>query len=334
MAKLFFSYCHADEALRDRLEVHLSLLKQQGLITIWHDRRILAGDNIDSAIDANLADADIVLLLISADFIASKYCYSIEMTAALERHAEGSARVIPVILDDCDWYSAPFGKLNAVPKDGKAVPTWPNQAQAWTDVARTIRATLEAMEQKPVAKTTQANAVDGPGMTALTQEHGAWLGASSMRGQSATPRSSNLRLKKEFSDFDRDKFLHDGFDYMAKFFDASLAELAARNEGIQTRLQRLDAQSFAAVIYRAGRTVAECSVRIGGFSNRDTMLSFAYNASAPAGTSNVMLHVESNDQMLYFKALGVQFSRDVEKAQLSQQGAAEYFWSLFIERLQ
>ncbi|NRR30184.1 toll/interleukin-1 receptor domain-containing protein [Oxalobacteraceae bacterium] len=333
MTKLFFSYCHVDEAMRDRLEVHLSLLKHQGLIETWHDRRILPGESFDAAIDVHLADADIILLLISADFIASKYCYSIEMTKALERHAEGSARVIPVILDDCDWHSAPFGNLMAVPKDGKAVTTWPNQAQAWADAARQIRKVIEALGAQPAAKTMPTTGIVGKSIDTTTQGQGGGLRVNAWQ-EPAAPRSSNLRLKKEFTDFDRDKFLHDAFDYMAKFFDASLGELAARNEGIQVRFQRPDAQSFAAVIYRAGKTITECSVRIGGMGFRDSMLSFSYSANAPAGSSNEMLHVEADDQSLYFKALGMQFRGNEEKAQLSQQGASEYFWGLFIERLQ
>lgn len=332
MAKLFFSYCHLDEALRDRLEVHLSLLKQQGLIETWHDRRILAGDNIDAAIDANLESADVILLLVSADFIASKYCYSIEMKRALERHQDGSARVIPVILDDCDWHPAPFGNLNAVPKDGKAVTTWPNQAQAWADAARQIRKAVEKIDYTAAPRAALAPAAGAAEPLALG--HGDCFGSVAPQSQQAIARSSNLRLKKVFTDFDCDKFLRDSFEYMAKFFDMSLGELAARNERIQVRFQRLDAQSFSALVYRDGKSVAECSVRIGGFGNRSGMLSFSYNANAPAGTSNEMLHVESDDQSQFFKALGMQFRGGAEQAQLSHQGASEHFWGLFIDRLQ
>lgn len=334
MTKLFFSYCHVDEALRDRLEVHLALLKHQGMIETWHDRRILPGESFDAAIDVHLADADIILLLISADFIASNYCYSIEMKRALERHADGSARVIPVILDDCDWHSAPFGNLMAVPKDGKAVTMWPNQAQAWADAARQIRKAIEASGRQSAAKIIATFTVAGKSINTATQGAGGWLRTAASQDPSAAPRSSNLRLKKEFTEFDRDKFLHDAFDYMAKFFDTSLTELETRNEGIQVRFQRPDAQSLAAVVYRAGNTVTECSVRIGGVGRRDSMMSFSYSANAPAGSSNEMLHVEADDQSLYFKALGMQFRDNGEKAQLSQQGASEYFWGLFIERLQ
>jgi TIR domain len=88
LAILFFSYSHADEALRDQLETHLASLKRQGVISSWHDRRITAGTNVGEAIDSHLDAADVVLLLISPDFIASDYCYEREMTRALERHRE------------------------------------------------------------------------------------------------------------------------------------------------------------------------------------------------------------------------------------------------------
>ena len=97
MAALFFSYSHRDEGLRDQLEIHLAMLKRQGFIETWHDRRITAGEPLDQSISANLEHADIVLLLVSPDFLASDYCYDREMTRALERHISGSCTVIPVI---------------------------------------------------------------------------------------------------------------------------------------------------------------------------------------------------------------------------------------------
>src|SRR3954464_6609931 len=117
MATIFFSYSHKDEALRDELETHLSMLNRQGFITTWHDRRIAAGDIVDPTISAHLESADVVLLLVSPDFLASDYCYDKEMSRALERHEAGECRVIPVILRPSDWHDAPFGKLLAAPKD-------------------------------------------------------------------------------------------------------------------------------------------------------------------------------------------------------------------------
>ena len=100
MARVFFSYSHTDEALRDQLETHLALLKNQGLIESWHDRRIAPGSEFDQSISDAMQSADVILLLISANFLASAYCYSIELKAAMERHHAGTAAVIPVILRD------------------------------------------------------------------------------------------------------------------------------------------------------------------------------------------------------------------------------------------
>ena len=96
--EVFISYSHKDEALREKLGTHLSLLKRQGVIDEWHDRRIGAGQEWAGAIDEHLNSAAVILLLVSADFVASDYCYDLEMTRALERHDAGDARVIPVIL--------------------------------------------------------------------------------------------------------------------------------------------------------------------------------------------------------------------------------------------
>ena len=136
---LFYSYSHKDEALRKKLETHLSLLKDQRVIRDWHDRRIAAGTEWDGAISQNLENAEIILLLVSADFLASRYCHDVEIKRAMERHEAGSARVIPVILRPVDWHTAPFGKLQALPSNGKPVTTWKNRDEAFTDIARGIR---------------------------------------------------------------------------------------------------------------------------------------------------------------------------------------------------
>jgi internalin A len=146
--QLFYSYSHKDEKLRDEMETHLKILQRAGYIDSWHDRKILAGEEWKDQIDVNLERADIILLLISADFIASDYCYDIEMTRALERHENGEARVIPVIVRDVNWGKAPFGKLQALPKDGKAVELWTNKDQAWRDVSEGIERVVSGMRKR------------------------------------------------------------------------------------------------------------------------------------------------------------------------------------------
>ena len=109
--KLFYSYAHKDERWRKRIETHLSTLRRHGIIAEWHDRNINAGVAWASEIDTHLTTADIILLLISPDFLASEYCYSIEMIRAMERHYAGEARVIPIILRPTHWKGTPFEQL-------------------------------------------------------------------------------------------------------------------------------------------------------------------------------------------------------------------------------
>lgn len=146
--EVFFSYAHEDEKLRDELEKHLKFLQRQGVIKAWHDREISAGTEWAGEIDVHMNTANIILLLISADFLASDYCYDIELTRAMERHTAGEARVIPVILRPVDWNSAPFSKLQALPKNAKPVTEWENRDQAFADIAKGIRKAVEEITAK------------------------------------------------------------------------------------------------------------------------------------------------------------------------------------------
>jgi TIR domain-containing protein len=144
--ELFYSYSHKDEELRDDLEEHLAMLKREGVITGWHDRRISGGREWEGQIDKHLNSADIILLLTSSAFLASDYCYDVEVTRAMERHEQEEARVIPVILRACDWHSAPFGKLQALPQDGKPIKQWPDPDVAFLDIANGIRRVAKEMK--------------------------------------------------------------------------------------------------------------------------------------------------------------------------------------------
>ena len=151
--EVFYSYAHEDEELVKELRKHLSILKRQGVIREWYDREITAGTDWKGQLDQHLNSAGVILLLVSADFLASDYCYDVEMTRALERHDQGEARVIPVLLRKVDgWQGAPFGKLQSLPTDGKPVTSWNNRDEAFADVARGIRnaiGQLGAQQTKP-----------------------------------------------------------------------------------------------------------------------------------------------------------------------------------------
>jgi hypothetical protein len=114
--KTFCSYAHEDEPLLNRLKAHLSPLQRQGLVDVWHDRDIRAGTGWAQQIDAHLENAQIILLLVSPDFVDSDYCYGKEMTRAMERHRRDEARVIPIILRHTYWQGTPLGELQALPQ--------------------------------------------------------------------------------------------------------------------------------------------------------------------------------------------------------------------------
>ena len=228
MAKVFFSYSHKDEELRDELEIHLSAMKRQGIIDTWHDRRIESGSDFAGSINGNIEDSDVILLLVSPYFLSSDYCYDIEMTRAMEKHEEGSARVIPVILHPCDWHDAPFSNLLALPIDGKPVSKYPNHHDAFLEITKGIK-----------------SAVKSSGSVSTSHS-----GTPTTKSASkASPqRSSNLRIRKSYTEKDRDDFVEHSFDFIANYFEESLAELANRNNNIECRFKRINAESFTSKI--------------------------------------------------------------------------------------
>jgi len=126
----------------------LSPLKRLGLIAEWHDRKIEPGDKWGATISDKLKAADIIILLVSIDFINSRYCYDVEMDAALDRQADGAATVIPVIARSCMWKSTRFAAFQALPTDGKAIATWLNQDDALTIVAEGIQQVAERLMER------------------------------------------------------------------------------------------------------------------------------------------------------------------------------------------
>lgn len=312
MARLFFSYSHRDEKLRDRLEVHLAALRREGLIDVWHDRRIPAGDDFADRIDENLERADIILLLVSADFIASRYCYEIEMTRAMERHAAGEARVIPVILDFCEWHGTPFGRLQAVPRDGRPVAAWGNLNEAFLNTVTAIRAVLPKQQQPEAAPARRA--------------------APAPAAPQGFPRSGNLRVRRSFTDADRSRFLQEAFDFIKRFFQGSLQELQVRHPQIEAQYRDIDANTFTAVIYENGRRASECCVRLGGFGGEG--ITYSSQAEAHGNGFNEQLTIADDEVSLYLRPMGMMMHLNRDEQALTHEGAAEYYWTALIEALQ
>lgn len=135
---VFISYSHKDERDRLKLEDHLKILQRLGFINTWSDRKITAGAEWKDQIDDNLNNSRIILMLISSNFLASDYCYDIEMTTALQRHENKEVVAIPIILRECLWQMGPFAKLQALPVDGKPIQKFTRKDEAYANIARAI----------------------------------------------------------------------------------------------------------------------------------------------------------------------------------------------------
>jgi len=315
MLKLFFSYSHKDESIRNELEVHLAMLKHQGVIEPWHDRRIVGGDDFANVISEQLDQADIILFLVSPHFLASRYCYDIEVTRALERHDAKEARVIPIIVDPCEWKEAPFARLAALPIDGKPISKYPNQNDAFLEIVQAIRVAARSDNDSRINKSKSPD-INRPRPTAEL-------------------RSSNLRIRKEFTDQDRDTFRDESYDYIQKYFEGSLDELQLRNPEITGRFRRVSANHFTAEIYRNGKRVGACGIRLAKFFSH-TQIVFSHDPNA-TNSMNEGIDVSDDGQTLFLKATGMAAmygTRRNETDQLTQQGAAELLWGLLIEPLQ
>jgi len=144
---LFISYSHNDERWADRLRDHLAALRQEGLVEDWYDRKIQPGENWEEAIATELNRSNVIIPLISANFLASEYCTGVEMTRAFEMHGRGDTRIVPVILRAVDWERTSFGGLQALPRDGKPILSHRDCEQALRDVARGIRRSISNTTQ-------------------------------------------------------------------------------------------------------------------------------------------------------------------------------------------
>ena len=174
---LFYSYAHEDEALRDELQGHLKLLERRGLLAPWHDRRIVPGADWSDAIDAYLRNAELVLLLVSKDFIESDYIMGTELAVAMQRQAENAAVVVPIVvravdLDPDDAQDLPFLKLQALPTDLRPVTSWSNRDEAWVNVAKGLRATVKAIRENRPANLKADGLPDLPADATLMRRSG------------------------------------------------------------------------------------------------------------------------------------------------------------------
>lgn len=154
--QVFCSYSHEDKDYQDSLAKHLAALRRVGVIELWYDKEIRAGDKWSDEISESLEKADIILLLVSANFISSDYCFTIELKRAIELHESRQATAIPIIIKPCDWHIiTSLAELQALPEKGRPVSSWSQQDEAWTDVSKGIRNTIEKLKLERIEESRQ-----------------------------------------------------------------------------------------------------------------------------------------------------------------------------------
>lgn len=325
MAKVVFSYSHVDEDLRNELEKHLSPLKRMGRIETWHDRRINPGDVFETEISGNFAVADIVLLLVSPDFIASNYCYDIEMKNSLDRHERGEAIVIPVILRPCAWHQLPFGKLLAATTDGKEIVKFTHIDDGFVEVVGAVTKALDKINAASVS-------AGSTGFPCATMDSQSNSNSFSSASSPHDPRSSNLAIKKEFSDRDKDIAIRQGFEYVNRYFQNSLIELQNRNSELETDFQQRDNDSFECAVYLKGQRMTQCGIWKGGGSMGVGDIGYS-NSGISQNSFNECMSIADDGAMLGFRALVGGFSGQNRDELLTSEGMAEHFWDQFMSPL-
>jgi hypothetical protein len=145
--KVFISYSHKDEPVKEELEAHLIGLKNSEMIEVWNDRKLIGGDVWDEAIIAELEAADIIILLISVYFLNSKYIWEKEVAIAMERHKNKTARVIPVIASSCDFGDMSFAKIQALPKNATPIDSFTGgeRSRVFTEISKSIKDVVNFM---------------------------------------------------------------------------------------------------------------------------------------------------------------------------------------------
>lgn len=309
MATAFISYSHRDEVFRGELEAHLAPLQRRGLLDRWHDRKMIAGDPLDDTISAHLESADLILMLVSADFVASEYCYAKEMARALEKHETGSARAISIICRPCDFEGLPFARFVLLPTDAKPVSTWQDRDAAWVDVVKGIRNALGAGARQTAPSSTAP--------------------VPFVAVQQSDPGRSPLPLRT--TDLQMDQFATKSMRDLSAYFNKELDMLEIRDPAWKGMFRVIDADRFTAQVYLHEREVAACTVFRGGMGPRT--IHYSQGVITTANSWNEAVSVESDADGLYLKPMGMAMHfRGQRPNRMEPFDAARYLFELLMDQ--
>jgi hypothetical protein len=304
--RAFISYSHHDKAVLERLHVHLTNLTRGGHIETWYDRDILAGSELDAEINRELEAANLFLLLVSPDFIASDYCVEREMKRALERHAAGTARVVPVIVEECDWKAmGELRQLKAVPTDGKAISSWANSNNAYLNIVQELRRIVEA-------ENTPAPTVKAADESAFARQ-----------------APSRYRAKRQFDQIDKSDFRDAAFVTIKDYFRRATSEIDSI-DGLRGRFVDRSATSFGATVVNSGHRNGTAHITVHCRSSHIALgdIYFSFSENAGDNTANGGFNISADDYELFLvQAMNV-FGKGEER--LTPDQAAETLWNEFV----
>ncbi len=299
----FISYSHADEKALDRLHKHLAMLQRAGDLNAWSDHKLLAGAKIGSEISAALEKSGLFLALVSPDYLASNYCYEKEFQHALKLSEAGKIRIVPIVLEPCDWQASPLSQFMALPKDGKPIAEWTNQNNAFLDVVTGLRRMLSSPPAEPERLVT-------------------------------TP-TRRLRVKQDFDAIQRAEFADDAFEAIKAYFQASCSELNdVGDTNLKAKFEPMNDNAFTCTVVNRGKRSggeAHITVRNSKQSAHFGDLSYVFERHATNNTSNGSVRVEADDYALYLvmdSSLGTRRG----DAKSTPQQVASSLWLDFVKR--
>lgn len=309
--KAFISYSHADEKALERLHKHLAMLRRDGTLDAWTDHAILAGGNLNQEIIKSLNASSVFIALVSPDYLASNYCYEKEFQHALKLADEGKMRIVPIILEPCDWLSSPFKDFMALPKDGQPISGWTNQNNAYLDVVTRLRQVLTS----PVV--TEAVAGGASGGVALP--------------------SRRPRIKQDFDSIQKSEFADAAYQTIKEYFRASCVELNQVGDTLRAKFEEMDPTAFTCTVVNRGKrsggeadiTVRNTKGRRGGFGDINYVYQRYYTDN---NTSNGSIRVDNDDYSMFLTMDAFSYSHGGERdKKLTPERTAELLWNNFVQ---
>lgn len=305
----FLSYSHVDAKALERLHKHLAVLKRDGGILTWSDHAILPGDSLDGTISSQLEQSQLFVALVSPDYLDSRYCYEKEFARALELNAAGRIRIVPVILEPCEWLRSPFKDFAALPAEGAPISGFTNPNNAYLNVVTGLRRVIEsAGTPTPVAAATHVGALQNPGR--------------------------KPRIKQDFDAIQRAEYADRAFATIRDYFRASCAELSQIGDELRARFEDMDPTAFTcSVVNRAKRQGGEAHITVRNNKSRTSGfgdISYVSQRYAEGNVANGFIRVEHDDYTMFLNGdrFGSAFGRDAARATPEQ--TAEKLWVDFI----